>query len=257
MNRYDLPSPPAFVPLDHFGRRDILSRDARASRGRIMGADYAKVIFVRSDYHGYYASAMTTIALDKARIDSCELASLETFATGSSNSSFFDQPAGKEHYRLLAYLSTLPYVAESGHIVDIGTYFGLSALACSYNIDNRVTTYDIYDWYEDKVNPVTARPNVAVRIKDCVNDMAEISRCKLVVLDIDPHNGKEETRIMASLAKHNFRGILVLDDIHLNAQMQAFWDAIAMPKIDVTSVGHWSGTGLVVYDPDLKINLLT
>ena len=48
----------------------------------------------------------------------------------------------KEHYKLLAYLSSF---FNNETIVDIGTYRGLSALALSYNSSNKIITYDIID----------------------------------------------------------------------------------------------------------------
>lgn len=38
--------------------------------------------------------------------------------------------------------------------------------------------------------------------------------------------------------------ILVFDDIRA-WNMLAIWREIRMPKLDLTSFGHWSGTGLV------------
>jgi hypothetical protein len=37
--------------------------------------------------------------------------------------------------------------------------------------------------------------------------------------------------------------ILVLDDVRLWTMLK-FWRELALPKLDFTSFGHWSGTGL-------------
>ena len=37
----------------------------------------------------------------------------------------------------------------------------------------------------------------------------------------------------------------MLDDIKLNDEMRDFWSNIKEEKWDITSKGHWSGTGLV------------
>ena len=42
--------------------------------------------------------------------------------------------------------------------------------------------------------------------------------------------------------------LLIFDDIRL-WNMLAIWRAVAMPKLDVTSFGHWSGTGFVDWLP--------
>jgi hypothetical protein len=50
------------------------------------------------------------------------------------------------------------------------------------------------------------------------------------------------------LIEIDFKGILLLDDIHLNAEMQALWDWIPIvKKIDLTKFGHNSGTGVVMF----------
>jgi hypothetical protein len=40
--------------------------------------------------------------------------------------------------------------------------------------------------------------------------------------------------------------ILVLDDIRLWTMLE-IWRSVSWPKLDVTSFGHWSGTGMVDY----------
>jgi len=47
---------------------------------------------------------------------------------------FFSEP-GKEHYKLLSYLSTL---FNNSNILDIGTHLGHSSLALSYNKTNTI-----------------------------------------------------------------------------------------------------------------------
>ena len=47
------------------------------------------------------------------------------------------------------------------------------------------------------------------------------------------------------LKQHDYRGMLFLDDIHLNTAMIRFWDGISELKEDLTDLGHLSGSGLV------------
>ena len=53
---------------------------------------------------------------------------------------WFDLEAGQEHYRLLAYISTL---FDNRILLDIGTFKGDSARALSYNENNEVVSYDL------------------------------------------------------------------------------------------------------------------
>lgn len=46
-----------------------------------------------------------------------------------------------------------------------------------------------------------------------------------------------------------FKGILLLDDIHKSKEMKSFWNTFDEEnKVDVTAVGHQSGTGLVEFE---------
>jgi hypothetical protein len=74
----------------------------------------------------------------------------------------------------------------------------------------------------------------------------------LAVLDIDPHMGIKETVVVRRLLEDGYRGILICDDIHLRREMlEGFWDGLpaGLKKIDLTEFGHFSGTGIVVFDP--------
>lgn len=178
--------------------------------------------------------------------------------------SFLEGPAGREPYRLIAALAAALKDPERP-MVDIGTYMGASALAMALDIDQPVVTYDVCDWIG--ANPeqtigrktVSDRTNVSYRLMDCrtSSELKDVlAPAPLISLDIDPHNGIEEKAIVADLEHVGFKGILVLDDIHLNDGMEAFWESLSIRHKkqlrDVTSLGHWSGTGLVLFgQPDV------
>ena len=188
------------------------------------------------------------IELNEDYINNVDMKALLQYVEWNANSEFFTADAGKEHYKLLAYLSIV--LGESFY-VDIGTFYGFSSVALSANPKSTVVTFDVCDWVSDD-EPVSfkTKSNVQFKIMDCVNDMTEIVKTKLVVLDIDPHDGVEEVRILDALRAHGYKGLVVLDDINLNAEMKKFWNDIPEKKYDVSKFGHWSGTGIVVFDPD-------
>ena len=188
------------------------------------------------------------IALDETKINNTNMEYGEKYVSWhSKNSDYFAADAGKEHYKLLAYLST---VMQEKSYIDIGTYYGFSAIALSANENAKVITYDVCDWIpDDKEFSAKNKSNVTCKIMNCINDMTEIVKTNLVVLDIDPHDGDEEVRILDALRKNGYKGLVLLDDIFLNEDMKAFWNAIPEKKYDVTKFGHWSGTGIVVFDP--------
>lgn len=152
---------------------------------------------------------------------------------------------GEEHYILLSAFSDYFNFSK---ILDIGTYKGLSALALSYNKTNIVITYDI----ENNVE-VEFPENVEYRL--CKNPEnifyipelygTSLYETKLILLDIDPHDGIQEQKFYEYLIESKYDGILVLDDIHLNDEMKKFWNNIEHEKFDISKLGHWSGTGLV------------
>jgi hypothetical protein len=81
--------------------------------------------------------------------------------------------------------------------------------------------------------------------------IAKIIQSKMIILDVDPHDGFQEKDFLQKLIERNYQGIVVVDDIHLNIEMKQFWDNIPLniKKVDVTHLGHHSGTGIIVFDP--------
>ena len=59
-----------------------------------------------------------------------------------------------------------------------------------------------------------------------------------------PKDGKVEPALFDNFATIGLKegAVLVLDDIRMLV-MLPLWRRIALPKIDLTSFGHWSGTG--------------
>lgn len=187
-----------------------------------------------------------TIKLSKTVLDSIDLGPLFKFVEwNEQNIQYFNLPSGVEHYRLLAYLST---VIPGDKIIDIGTYFGFSAAALSYNSNKKVISYDIFDWIpEDKLTVKNAL-NIELKVMNCLNDINELAQTSLILLDID-HNGKNELDILNALRAANYKGLVMLDDIGLNDEMKALWQGIPEKKIDVSIVGHFSLSGIVIFDP--------
>lgn len=77
----------------------------------------------------------------------------------------------------------------------------------------------------------------------------------MIFIDIDPHEGLLEYDMYTWLKGNDYRGIIIFDDVHLapghmgvtsGHSMREFWNKVdAKYKLDLTSVGHWTGTGLV------------
>tara|TARA_Y100000593_G_C4179188_1_gene271157 strand:- start:69 stop:695 length:627 start_codon:yes stop_codon:yes gene_type:complete len=174
--------------------------------------------------------------------------------------------SGKEHYKLLAYLSTC-YNNET--LIDIGTHMGGSAFALSYNQSNKVISVDV----TCLLSVVVDLPNIEFKYLDKIENSdkdedeyetldPDIIHSSRFILYDTRHDGKLEAELHNYLMESNWTGICMYDDIKYrytredNKPMQEFWNSIdENQKIDVTDYGHWTGTGLVWYGDKPTINL--
>jgi predicted O-methyltransferase YrrM len=157
-----------------------------------------------------------------------------------------------EHYRLLAGL--VEHMAPRV-VIEIGTATGLSALALAARLPagGQVATFDIVPWRE--------YPGAVLRDSDfddgtLVQHIADLSdpaqferhrplleQADLVFIDAKK-DGDQERSFLKAFGSLDPRPLMVFDDIR-QWDMLAFWRGIDQPKLDLTSFGHWSGTGLV------------
>ena len=167
---------------------------------------------------------------------------------------FYGKP-GKEHYRLLSFLSTK---FNNSNIIDLGTHKGHSACALSYNPSNKIHSFDIIDNVDN--NKIRNLSNVIFHHENVFDHIdtssaflrnpsidALIKSATLIFMDVDPHNGKSEFEFYNFLHRIGFTGILVCDDIWYFKEMRDnFWYKIdEFNKSDLTEIGHWSGTGII------------
>lgn len=157
-------------------------------------------------------------------------------------SGYFLGAPGSEHYRLLAYISTL---YDHKTLLDVGTYKGCSALAMSYNTTNKVLSFDIHEGLR---RLHYAPDNVEFIVDNILNESYKqiILDSPFILLDTD-HDGHFENAFYRHLQTIGYKGILMLDDISLNDAMKVFWNGITEQKVDLTLIGHWSGTGVVYF----------
>lgn len=118
----------------------------------------------------------------------------------------------------------------------------------SQNKKNKVITYDIVL----KNNTLFENySNIEIKTLDINKENAEIiNSSNFILLDIDPHDGVQELNFYKNLINIDYKGIVMLDDIHLNDGMQKFWNNIYHEKYDLTDIGHWSGTGLINFSKE-------
>ena len=189
-----------------------------------------------------------TIKLDKAAIKALDISHL---AEQSLNKNDW-LTAGQSEYRLYAWLSTQ---FNNTTILDVGTRTGGSALALSYNETNKVMSYDLQ---EQGASSGISKSNVQFNIKDFrEDDTLDFDNISIIMLDVDPHDGVQEEEMFEWLEEKGWKGLVLLDDIGPQwPEIEDFWNRITYPKLNVTEVGHMSGTGLVNFDEKHTISWL-
>ena len=189
-----------------------------------------------------------TIKLDKAAIKALDISHL---AEQSLNKNDW-LTAGQSEYRLYAWLSTQ---FNNTTILDVGTRTGGSALALSYNETNKVMSYDLQ---EQGASSGISKSNVQFNIKDFREDNTlDFDNISIIMLDVDPHDGVQEEEMFEWLEEKGWKGLVLLDDIGPQwPEIEDFWNRITYPKLNVTEVGHMSGTGLVNFDEKHTISWL-
>lgn len=182
--------------------------------------------------------------LTSEKLDKFDLSHLEKLGFKMQNNLLY--PPGDSPFKLYAYLSTL---FDGAIILDVGTEYGNSALALSYNQNNTVVSYNILEQGASNIN----RENIVWKIMDFREDESiDYDSVKMICIDVDPHDGNQEIEMFKFLQDKKWEGILIFDDIHVNDKMNSFWDSIEPidstedVKYDITHIGHSSGTGIIL-----------
>ena len=161
-----------------------------------------------------------------------------------------------DHYRLLAGLLT---VLRPRRIVDVGTHMGTGTrVMLDFAPKATVDTFDITPYKEFDPTFLNDGDFTAYggRLTQHISDLSDakefdrytplLEQADFIMVDA-PKDGKfEETfysQLSAILMKDKTRYML-LDDIRFTSEL-VNWRRIESPKIDLTSFGHFSGTGLV------------
>lgn len=169
---------------------------------------------------------------------------------------------GDEHY---LFLAALGMQMKNKTIIELGTHNGRSAISLNYgnlknHNDNTIITYDINNFLLPNIFDNT---NIIFKMDNLFDNKTRddnkefILSSDLIFIDVDPHEGVVEFEMYTWLKENNYKGLILFDDIHLGVGhlgvftgncMQQFWDKVDDKyKIDLTHVGHYSGTGLVCF----------
>jgi hypothetical protein len=159
-----------------------------------------------------------------------------------------------EHYRLLAGIVAL---LQPRTVVEIGTEKGISALCLKQGLPapGELVTFDVVPWNAVRGTCLTPADFADGRLKQVLADLADaaafrahaplLSRARFLFVD-GPKDGRFEPAFAAHLDGLAFEAPpwVLFDDIR-DLNMLQFWRDIRHPKLDLSSFGHWTGTGLV------------
>jgi predicted O-methyltransferase YrrM len=163
-----------------------------------------------------------------------------------------------EHYKLLAGITE---ALQPAVIIEIGTATGLSALAMKKYLPKtgKIASFDLAPWQRSYPNSHLKPEDFADgRLVQYAANLAEssvmekyaplIQEADLIFIDAT-HDGELEKKLLNQLQQIGFKKkvYILFDDIRVWTMLK-MWREISLPKIDLTSFGHWSGTGLVELD---------
>lgn len=158
-----------------------------------------------------------------------------------------------EHYRLLAALARVlkPRVA-----IEVGTFLGQGALAMAEgDCCTKVITYDIVPWRDFPDTALREDDFTEGRLEQPVGDLGDpdflasqvetLRSADLIFVD-GPKDGHWEQAAVRPILDclTDRQRLVVFDDIRL-LEMVQLWRDLPFPKLDATSLGHWSGTGML------------
>lgn len=198
---------------------------------------------------------MKQIKIEKEKVKNIDLSSISNYQI--VDGADFSE-AGIEAYKFYAYISTL---INDGLIVEVGSRFGRSGLALSFNPNNKVISFDILEQGASNIK----RSNLDFRIGNFMESDIDWNEVDIIMIDVDPHDGIKEREFLNFLKEKKWEGILILDDILPNwpkiipgadpVAMNDWWNSLDEEKYDISDVGHFSGTGIVNIGKKYKIQI--
>ena len=218
---------------------------------RVRHAEYS-MLFSADDDAGQPNAYLIDLAL-QAAAQAAQI-SLQEVSVRLALPPYYPEVWPGEHYRLLA---ALVKILRPKLVIEIGTATGLSALALKQYLpgDGRIVTYDVIPWQHFPGSALRLQDFADGRLQQRTDDLsrrevfeaqrAELRGAQLIFVDA-AKDGAMEQRFLDHFALADFAQppLIVFDDIRL-WNMLAIWRGITKPKLDLTSFGHWSGTGLV------------
>jgi hypothetical protein len=201
---------------------------------------------------------------------------------------FMMSPPGTEHYALLHYLTrkygkSRSHFSEgcSYHVVDIGTRYIASALALGIT-GVPTKTFDVpgsterqrgfRDKTEEEWQRQVKSKGIDITFYNLqlngisAEELKAYMNTPLVVLDTyhKPYTAPFEREFLQRMINEvNYKGLMVLDDIHMDEEMKRWWKELqdnanewGYKAYDISHLGHWSGTGILDFSDDGRLAIV-
>lgn len=202
------------------------------------------------------------IDLSLQAIQKASQISLQTISDRMKTPPYYPNIWPGEHYRLLAaFIDTI----QPRNVIEIGTEIGMSSLCMKQTLPKNgvITTFDITSWDSYETTLLTEEDFEDKRLVQYTDNLYYfsnvqkhvdiLSQADLIFIDAT-HDGILEEKLMSYFEEIPFNKppYLIFDDIRVWTMLK-MWREIKHPKMDLTSFGHWSGTGIVQWEKkDLK-----
>ena len=219
-----------------------------------VGARHAEysMLFSADDSLSPVSPRLLSLALEA--IHHAQQISLEPIAARMPHPPYYPEVWPGEIYKLLAGIVR---VLKPSSVIEIGTGGGTSTLAILQVLpaSSQLVTFDILgwrDWPGCLLREEDFRDGRLVQHTDDLSDPAQFETHRRAIEGADfiyvdaAKDGVMESRLLQTLETVGFATppILMFDDIRL-WNMLKIWRDLSHPKLDLTSFGHWTGTGLV------------
>lgn len=218
---------------------------------QVRHAKYS-MVFSSDDDLSQPSKYLITVALEA--IKKAQEVSLEEISVRMKIPPYYPNVWPGEHYKLLA---GLVLVLKPKIVIEIGTGSGLSTLSMKKYLspESKIVTFDMIEWESYPDSCLQESDFKDGRIIQYIDDLSEpsvvskyrqlLEEANIIFIDAEK-DGIMEQKFLDRFRLLSFKTklLIVFDDIRL-WNMLKIWRSISLPKLDLTSFGHWSGTGIV------------
>ena len=217
----------------------------------VRHAQYS-MIFSADDERNVPSKRLISLSVDA--IKQAQEISLSDISARLKSPPYYPDVWPGNHYKLLA---ALVLVMRPQIVIEIGTYTGDSALSMKKYLEDgsKLVTFDIFPWNSFSDTSFIENDFKDGKLVQCIDDLTDpsvvakhrnlLEQADLIFIDA-AKDGAMEKKFLDNFETVAFKKkpILVFDDIRV-WNMLKIWREINRPKLDLTSFGHWAGTGLV------------